>query len=283
MTFWRRDNRYILPAVLLIMSLFIIGSFFLFAKPDHEIQSAPSSAVLDIATIAEPTEIILPEQVQVPILVYHHIRPTPAGLSAADQPYSITAQAFEAQLSYLRDHGFTGVLLTDIRDALLEGKKLPDKPVAITFDDGRDNQYTAAFPLLEQYGFVATFSPFTNAIGRPNYLTWEQLSEMQTAGHGIGSHAVYHPYMTKLTVDEMRREALDSRLVLKEKLGSEIAVFAHPFGLFDEQVNAVLADVGYSVARGLEHRDLHTAEDLLSLGSYIVTENFKYFTSIVGE
>jgi len=275
-------NRNTVLTSMIIMAVLIVGGFFVFAEPDgtEENQVRPA-AELDIATIAEVAPVELPESVHVPILVYHHVRPTPAGLSASDRAYTVTPAALESHLRYLSEQGFTGVLLTDIRDTLLLGKPLPEQPVAITFDDGRENQYTNAVPLLEKYGFVATFSPFTNAIGRPGYVTWEQLMEMRDAGHDIGSHAVYHPYMTRLSEDEMRREAGESRAVLQEKLGMEIAVFSHPFGLFDEQTNAVLTETGYTVARGLEHTAEHTSEDLMSLGSYITIESLSYLKSIV--
>ncbi len=266
------------------MAVLIVGGFFVFAEPYDAVENQVQPAVqLDIATTSEVAPVELPESVHVPILVYHHVRPTPAGLSASDRAYTVTPAALESHLRYLNEQGFSGVLLTDIRDALLLGKPLPEKPVAITFDDGRENQYTNAVPLLEKYGFVVTFSPFTNAIGRPGYMTWEQLAELCDAGHDIGSHAVYHPFMTKLSEDEMRREAGGSRAVLQENLDIEVAVFSHPFGLYDERVNSVLSELGYSVARGLQHTAEHRTEDLMSLGAYIATENFSFFKNIVGK
>ncbi len=279
-----KQNRNTVLTSVIVMAILIVGGFLFFAEPEGEsVQVAESGAVLDVATVSESVPVVLPDEVYVPILVYHHVRPTPAGTSAMNRQYTVTSAEFESHLKYLRDNDFTGVLLTDIRAALLEGTELPDKPVAITFDDGRLNQYDNAIPLLREYGFVATFSPFTNAIGRPGYVTWEQLAEMRDAGHDIGSHGIFHPYMTRLGDAELQHEAGKSREVLREHLDMEIAVFSHPFGLYDERTVAVLEDSGYTVGRGLKHAAVHTRDDLMSLGSYISTASLGYLVSVVGE
>ena len=76
----------------------------------------------------------------------------------------------------------------------LDGKEtLPPLPVVITFDDGRENKYEFAYPVLRKLGFTATFFPFTHALGRnPRYFTLEQLQELQAAGMTIGSHTCLH-------------------------------------------------------------------------------------------
>jgi hypothetical protein len=70
---------------------------------------------------------------------------------------------------------------------------------------------------------------------------------------------------------------------LEDRLGQQVTVFAHPFGLYDDRTNAALEAAGYTVARGLRHTSDHTRGDLMSLGSYIATESLSYLRSIVGE
>jgi hypothetical protein len=198
----------------------VVGILVSFSFSD-DLDSAEGIVTSEEITLSSKEKVsespaVIPESVQVPILVYHHVRPIPAGLSVSERQYSVSPEEFESHLSYLRDNNFKSIRLTDIRDALKRGESLPEKPVVITFDDGRENQYVYAFPLLKEYGFSATFFPFTNAIGRPDYVTWEQLAELRDAGNEIGSHAVFHPYMTRLSDSEMRREAGDSRSVLRE-------------------------------------------------------------------
>jgi peptidoglycan/xylan/chitin deacetylase (PgdA/CDA1 family) len=226
---------------------------------------------------------VIPEQLDIPILVYHHIRPLSSGFSADAQAYEIAPATLKAQLVYLKDQGFESVSLSDIAAAFSEGEPLPEKPIVITFDDGRDTQYTEAFPLLKEYGFTASFFIFTNAPNRPGYVTWDQLAEMRDAGMEIGSHGVYHPFLTKSSDEELVSELHGSRVKIQEKLGVAGNVIAYPFGLYDDRVIEAARDAGYVAARGLEHTVTHTADDVMSLGSYITTSNMAWFRNIINQ
>lgn len=229
----------------------------------------------------EVAEVVIPDEVIVPILVYHHIRYPKPGLSGADRAYEVTPETLEAQLVYMKERGFESVHMADIAAAFSEGKPLPERPVIITFDDGRDTQYSAAFPLLKEYGFTATFFVFTNAPDRPGYVTWDQLAEMRDAGMEIGSHGVYHQYNTRLSDAELERELVESRSAITERLGTAGDVMAHPFGLYDDRVVAAARQAGYVAARGLDHAATHRSEDVMTLGSYIVTSNMGWFEKIL--
>jgi peptidoglycan/xylan/chitin deacetylase (PgdA/CDA1 family) len=146
------------------------------------------------------------------------------------------------------------------------------KPLAITFDDGWDNQYTYAFPLLTKYHDVATFYLFTNPIGKvEHYLTWEQLKDMQAAGNVVGSHTVMHPYLNKLTPDELMHELTASKATIEEHLGTPVVHFAYPFGYHDQTVEAALATAGYATGRTLDKHVVQT--DPLALGGVLATSN----------
>jgi len=223
----------------------------------------------------------IPVEVKVPILVYHYIREPQFGPSDSDRQYEVTPVRFAEQLAYLKREGFTTVHLADIVAAFSVGKPLPEKPVIITFDDGRDNQYTEAFPLLEKFGFTATFFVFTNAMDRPGYMTWDQLAELRDAGMEIGSHGIYHPYLTKLPDEEMQEELVGSRAKLQEMLGVSGDVIAYPFGLHDARVRTAAVEAGYIAGRGLDHVAVFTADDMMALGSYIAVEDVRWFRKIV--
>ncbi|MEA3249046.1 MAG: polysaccharide deacetylase family protein [Patescibacteria group bacterium] len=264
--------------VFMLAIVFLVLPFF--SKPEsesivHEIEEHG----LELTGETLPVEI--PEEVTVPILVYHHIREPKAGLSAADRQYEVTPEVFEAQLAYLQEEGFESIPISDIAAAFSEGKPLPERPVVITFDDGRDTQYTEALPLLKEYGFTATFFVFTNAPNRPGYVTWEQLAEMRDAGMEIGSHTVYHPFLTKSSDEELISELQGSRATIQEKLGVPGDVLAYPFGLHDERVLAAVWEAGYIAGRDLDHVVVHGADEIMTLGSYIVTSNMGWFERIL--
>lgn len=262
--------------------------FFLFSSaPRRMAESDGASLGNDVTAegtpvLVEATEPDIPEEVTVPILVYHYIREPRFGPDDPDRQYEVSPQVFSAQLLYIKEQGFETIHMSDIAAAFTEGKPLPEKPVIISFDDGRDSQYTAAFPLLKEYGFTASFFVFTNAMDRPGYLTWDQLAEMRDAGMEIGSHGIYHPYLTRLSDEEMRAELFGSRAKLREMLGVPGDVIAYPFGLNDERVRSAAAEAGYAAGRDLDHVVTHAAEDALTLGSYIATSDMSWFRRIIG-
>lgn len=224
-----------------------------------------------------------PLAVRVPILVYHNVRPAPPRMmSAADMQYEVTPAQFSAQLEYLAAEGYASVGFSDLLAAQRGEITLPEKPIIITLDDGRDAQFEYALPLLRQHGFTATFFVFSNAVGRPGYLTWEQLKELRDSAMIIGSHTRYHPYLTKLEDDEELRAELEvSKRSLEDGIGAPVEFLAYPFGLYDERVVAASAAAGYLAARGLEHDSLHEPGRELELGSFITTGDLDYFKTIL--
>lgn len=219
-----------------------------------------------------------PTEFAIPVLVYHNIRESTG--APATRPYDVTPAELDAHLAHLQAEGFTPVTVSAVIDAFA-GAPLPAKPVVITFDDGRADQYERAAPLLKKRGFVATFFVFTNAIDRPGYMTWAQLKELVVGGHEVGSHAVYHPYLTKLDDGELGEELGLSKAVLEEGLGRPVRAFAYPFGLADERVVAATRAAGYDSARGLAHERVIRNDAALDLPGFIVTGSADAFRGLV--
>lgn len=223
------------------------------------------------------------DSVRVPILVYHDVAPRESERLVASREFNVTPTTFEAQMRYLHDQGYRVISLGALVEALEQRCSVPARTVVITFDDGRENQYRHAFPVLKRYGFTATFFPFTHAMNRnPRYLTWEQLREMQRAGMTIGSHAHLHPRMDKITDPAiMRRETAGSREILQQRLESGAEFFAYPFGAMSAQAEAALRAAGFRAARSFSGGGWNSARDLFRLRAVPVTENMKRFQRVL--
>ena len=85
----------------------------------------------------------------VPVLLYHHV--VPDDKATKDTCYCVSISNFQAQMSWLADHGYTGIPVTQLVNVLQNGGELPPHPVAITFDDGMQDIYTTAFPIMQHY------------------------------------------------------------------------------------------------------------------------------------
>jgi len=220
-------------------------------------------------------------EVHVPVLVYHHIWEEKKGLPPGKRLYDITPAEFEAHLSYLKDNGYETITFAQLREAFAGGA-LPEKPVLLTFDDGRADQYPA-WQALRARGFTGTWFVFTNGVGRPDYLTWEQLAEMRDGGAEIESHTLYHPYLTKATDEDLAHELVKSREMLRSHLGVEAAVVAYPFGLVDERVREATRTAGYAMGRGLAQTNVQRADAQLDIGGWIATGDMRQFRGIFGD
>jgi hypothetical protein len=164
----------------------------------------PSS--LDAPVIVPPSP---PAQsATVPVLMYHVVAPFPNPAQwnstyAYDLEYglTVTPAQFGAQMAYLSGAGAHAISLTRLADFLLYGLPLPPKPVAITFDDGRESPLQNAVPVLRTYGYTATFFVPSGLVGRfvttragtnpQHYLTWTQIDQLAHSGFWIEDHTLF--------------------------------------------------------------------------------------------
>lgn len=229
-----------------------------------------------------PTEVIEQGSVKVTIFVYHSVRPHEPEPKSIDE-FDITPELFERQLVYLKDHGFATISFDDLVGFFTRHKTLPPKSVILSFDDGWENQYTYAFPLLQTYHDTATFFIFTNALDYRHFLTWQEVQEMRQKGMEIGSHTKSHPFLNKISEHALRSEIIDSKRIIEKHLGAPITAFASPFGYFDDTVVSLIKEAGYTSGRTLQRGVYHTNNNLLQLKSVLVGDNFNAFKNVLGE
>lgn len=199
--------------------------------------------------------------VRVPIIVYHSVRPYFAGQTRKMREFDVAPELFDRQLAYLRDNGYAVISFDALVRYLQDGSSLPKRAVVLNFDDGWKNQYTYALPLLKKYAMTASFFVFTNAIGHPNYLSWDEIREMETAGMTIGGHTRTHPYLFKITEEaRLRDEIIGSKKVLEDHLGHPVSLFAFPFGYGNSAALPIIKNAGYTGARlgayGIDHESV---------------------------
>ncbi|HYD85274.1 MAG TPA: polysaccharide deacetylase family protein, partial [Opitutus sp.] len=210
---------------------------------------------------------------RLPILMYHHVSPDSVG--HLDR-YRVTPRQFEEQLQFLAERGYRSVSLEEWRRASVARTPLPGRCVAITFDDGYRNFLEHAWPLLLRYGFTATMFVPTRDIGTSDrwenelangtpLLSWDQLRKLRNEGLEIGSHSHVHPMLTSLSPTEVAREALLSRTLIDEHLGTGVTSFAYPYGEYDRVVERVIGGCGYTFALTCEERPAELQDRLLAL------------------
>jgi Polysaccharide deacetylase len=164
------------------------------------------------------------------VLTLHRIG-TGRGLTLA-----MTREALESRVQTLLDAGYTFITL----DAPIVSTN--EKLAAITFDDGYQDVYSQAFPVLQKMSVPATSFVITSVIDTPGFMTWTQLQELQDAGWSIGSHTLNHADLKMLTPESINREIHDAQQVLQNHGLSSSACLAYPFGSHDSRVRDIAAD-----------------------------------------
>lgn len=193
----------------------------------------------------------LPEDardVDVPVLMYHYVDDEPPPKGPYADGLTVRTPDFVEELQYLADNGYEAVRLSDIYLAMAGLKDLPDKPVAFTFDDGGLDNYTVAFPLLQEYGFTGTFFVITKTVGADGQMTWDQLQEMAAAGMSIQSHTVSHPDLRDLSDERLDSQLVESRAAITEVVGEVGYALCYPAGAYNSRVIEAARSAGYVMA-----------------------------------
>jgi peptidoglycan/xylan/chitin deacetylase (PgdA/CDA1 family) len=196
--------------------------------------SSPEPTRADAATIlARP---------QVPILCYHQIRNYRGNDSKTSRDYIVPPESFAAQMQALADSGYHAILPDQLYDYLTLGTPLPSNPVMITFDDTREDQFSAALPELNKYGFKGVFFIMTVALNKPGYMTKEEVKQLADEGHIIGSHTYDHKNVKTYSIDDWVDQIQKPSQQLQSITNKPINYFAYPFGLWNKEAIAKLKD-----------------------------------------
>jgi peptidoglycan/xylan/chitin deacetylase (PgdA/CDA1 family) len=202
------------------------------------------------AVPAPPAAIIPPgrSRLRVPILEYHYVRVNPNPRDRVGFGLSVTPTAFAQQMDWLASHGYHTVTVADVRDYFSEGRPLPAKAVVLAFDDGYQDFYATALPILRAHGFTAVAYVVPGFFGRRDYMTKAELRALDRDGVEVGSHTVDHVDLTRLDPASRQIELVASRSVLEQLLGHPVVDFCYPSGRFNPAVIAAVQKAGYQSA-----------------------------------
>lgn len=176
----------------------------------------------------------------VPILMYHSVSDNLFGKSHPYFQINTSPRVFSDQMRWLYQHGYRTIDLKEMLAAMASGKSL-HKRLMLTFNRGYQDFYTAAFPVLRQYGFGATVYLTTDCIHDSamrmegvDYMTWSQVRELHQAGIIFGSHTATHADLWSLGLEHIDYELGYSKECLEQKLGTPIDTFAYPLAFPEE-------------------------------------------------
>ena len=179
----------------------------------------------------------------VPIIVYHHV-----SRLDSPRPDTVSPERFEWHMAYLKKYHFNVLPLSALVRIIRQGKPMPRKSVVITFDDGSEDNFQYAFPVLKKYGFPATIFVITDVTNTEGYLNTAQMKEMLAHGIEIGSHTRRHAYLPGVSGKTLVEEIKGSKDRLEQELGVTTTSFAYPSGGFTEEARRLVQTSGYESA-----------------------------------
>lgn len=196
-----------------------------------------------------------------PIFMYHHVFP-----GHEDNKLFISQENFQKQMKYLLEHGFHVISLRELVSYYKEGRNPPEKTVVLTFDDGYDDFFANAYPVLKKFNFPATVFLIADKVETPAYLWRYQIIEMLDSGLiTFGSHSISHPILTELSEKKATEEIAGSKKKLEEFLGIPIEFFCYPVGQFNEKIRQMVIDTGYLGACATSAEKSYPSTDIYSL------------------
>ena len=253
------EKQFVLP-LLLAAAIFLLPTYVQAETPTVAPTTNPAEEPPDEAEVFFRRE----KEVDVPIIMYHLVTDNKRHIGK----WGITPADLRADLEYLKENGYNTVVIEDLIDFVEKGKKLPENPIVLTFDDGNTSDYTYLYPLLQEFDMKAVIcimgastDKFTNEQtknpkAKHPHMTWEQVKELHESGHfevqshgydvhgrsGAGKHLreSAEAYHQRLLADLQKMQDL-----CEEHLGVRPSTFCYPLGVISKGSHEVLVELGF--------------------------------------
>ncbi len=193
-----------------------------------------------------------------PVIQYHKIDKPGAGTLVRGG--FTPPRRFARQMVFLRERGFVFFTASGLIGYFLEHHRFPERGIAVTLDDGWQDNYTNAFPVLQALGIVATVFVVPSCLGERStkavaegenvreHLTHKQVQEMSAAGIEFGSHSLNHRLLHELSREEIILEVEEAKREIEELTQKECQTFAYPAGRYTKRAQQIIADAGHIAA-----------------------------------
>jgi len=162
---------------------------------------------------------------------------------------------FRLHIRLLQEAGFQFVTVAELVSQTRPGGSPPPGQVALSFDDGMEDNFSVAFPIMRELGVSGTIYVLTGLIGQDNpwisnerMMNRDELRVLARAGLELGAHTVTHPDLSSLSYEDCLDEMVSSRDALAKITGSPASTFAYPFGHYGPAARKAAAAAGFQAA-----------------------------------
>jgi len=253
--------------IFIILPLIINSLIYVYIITKHDLNIYGNSIII--------TETILvPEQNKIPILMYHHLTYDSEQWNSSN----ISPDQFKKEMLYLKALGYSTINFEDYIEFKENGKKLPNNPIIITFDDGYYSNYEYAYPILKELNMKATISIIGWSVGREydkdnltpisRHFSWKQAKEMYDSGlidiqnhsYDLHSNSNYKKSADKLPtetqaqyVKRFKEDTLKTKKLIESNLKNKVIVYTYPLGIYNDTTEKILKELGFKVSLTTEN------------------------------
>ncbi len=210
--------------------------------------------------------------VRIPVILYHHVGPKPGYIF--ERRVNVTEPIFRQEMAYLKTKGYKTLTLDQYIDQVKTGKNPSQKSVLLTIDDGYLDAYTTVFPILKEYGFVATFF----IVPTKSEMSTAQIKELSDAGMDIQSHTTTHYSLNLNTNPQIWDYQLNtSKTQLEAITGKPIKAMAYPRCVYNNAVVKYLAaSTSYQLSFQCQDMEGGTSIDAKWTNRFILNRTWAY-------
>ena len=260
-----KPKRKKMNLLLLVINLVLLGilAVFMLNRPNQSKNNQQQSQTSQSKTAAKWKT--YDEPVQIPILMYHAVHVMDPS-EASNANLIVAPDNFETQIKAMVDAGYYFLTPEEAYKAFTENALPAKKVVWLTFDDGNEDFYTIAYPILKKYKAKATNNIITGFVkkGNAGNLTVKQMKEMMAHCMSFQSHTVNHPDLSTTDKATQKVELTDSIDFLENKLNTKVNTIAYPSGRYN-QTTLDLAKKTYKLGLTTNEGLASAKDGLLSL------------------
>lgn len=192
---------------------------------------------------------IIKKSYRIPIITYHYVENVKDPGDTIRKSLNIIPFVFDKEMQALSENHYQTIFTKDIPKIISNEIPYASKSVALTFDDGYEDFYTDAFPILKKYKLKATIFVVYNFIGQKGFMSEKQIKELIDSHLvEVGGHTMDHVYLKLLPKNIVINQVTEGKKALEKMFKIKIESFAYPYGVFDKTTIDAVRSAGYTNA-----------------------------------
>lgn len=258
----------VLLGILIAATAYVVNAGRIDSKNNKNTASQNSSTNSSSKKTSSKTDNKTTADISIPVLEYQAIN-----------SHNVSPDSFRSQMSYLKNINYNPITIDDLYNYLVNSKKLPEKPVLITIDNGYSSTARDAYLILKEFGFKATVFISTDFIDHSDYLTSAMIKDMMNNNIAIESNGPNRNSLKTLKGDALKNALSASKSKLEAVTGKSIDYLAYPIGFNADSSLDIIKQSGFKMAFNTSGAMADKSDNLFSIDRIPITnsDNFDSF------